>query len=277
MPHRSTAPSASFYTFDVTGFENGETSGSAAGYSPPSCGSSYADGDAAGSTSSITCSGGSATNYAFDVTDTATLTVTQATLTVTPGNQTLGFGDPAPGASFYTFSVTGFQNLEDASNADSYIPPTCGSGYVPGDPAGTYVGAITCGGGANDGTAGSARDYTGDDAAVADRTGTPGRQHREGLGERGRQVGRVAHVDRHASGDFCHGRRILGRDSFPEAAECDTAVHRAGIEKIEPETLREQLAQQPAPVGQLAEQLVEPRPAVVVRRGRRDLPLAPAQ
>ena len=55
------------YTFGVTGFVNGETTGTAAGYEAPSCTSGYTPSTpVAGSPLTITCSGGSATNYAFD-------------------------------------------------------------------------------------------------------------------------------------------------------------------------------------------------------------------
>src|ERR1035437_4985576 len=72
------------YTFSVTGFRNGETALTAAAYVAPSCTSAYTSSTPISSSPlPISCSGGSATNYTFDTSATAVLTIgalTQETL-----------------------------------------------------------------------------------------------------------------------------------------------------------------------------------------------------
>jgi len=65
-------PAAAFFTFDVAGFVNGESTADGS-YIAPECTTDYVAGDPAGSYD-ITCTGGSMTNYDFDY-GTATLTV----------------------------------------------------------------------------------------------------------------------------------------------------------------------------------------------------------
>lgn len=65
-------PAAGFFTFNVNGFVNGEST-SAGSYIAPECTTDYVAGDPAGSYD-ITCTGGSMDNYEFAY-DTATLTV----------------------------------------------------------------------------------------------------------------------------------------------------------------------------------------------------------
>ena len=132
------------YAFTVSGFKNSETTSTAAGYVAPTCSASgYSATLAAASTFTISCSGGSATNYSFVTTATTSATVSQAQLTVSPTSQSLTYGDAVP---TYTFAVNGWKNSENAGNATSYVAPTCTSAYTRTSPAGTPV-AITCSGG----------------------------------------------------------------------------------------------------------------------------------
>ena len=56
------------YTFAVAGFKNSETSSTAASYVAPTCSSSYTTTtNVSSSPVSISCSGGSATNYSFKI------------------------------------------------------------------------------------------------------------------------------------------------------------------------------------------------------------------
>jgi hypothetical protein len=147
------APGASFYTFEVSGFVLGEGKGSAAGYGDPSCTSDYTQGmHVADSPRPISCSGGSAADYTFSY-GAAALTINPATLTVTPDNQSVTYGDAAPGASFYTFEVSGFVLGEDESSAVDYGDPSCTSDYTQGMHVADSTRVISCSGG-------SADDYT---------------------------------------------------------------------------------------------------------------------
>ncbi|MDX6480075.1 MAG: hypothetical protein QOG85_585, partial [Gaiellaceae bacterium] len=120
---RTYGQAAPTYTFSVTGFQNGETAGTASGYVAPSCTSDYTTTtNVAASPRTISCSGGSANNYSFNTSATANLTVTKASLTVTPDPQSRTYGQAAPS---YTFSVTGFQNGQTAGTASGYVAPSC--------------------------------------------------------------------------------------------------------------------------------------------------------
>lgn len=131
-------------SFGVTGFANSETASNAAGYTAPTCVvSTYSVTSTAGTTHTITCSGGLATNYTFTTTATATATVTKATLTVTPDAKSVNYGDAAP---TLTFNVNGFRNSQTASTAAGYSAPTCSSSYTTTSVAGTPV-TISCSGG----------------------------------------------------------------------------------------------------------------------------------
>ena len=88
------------YTFTVTGFVNGETTGTAAGYAAPSCTSGYTmSTPVAGSPLTITCSGGSATNYTFDTSATAQLTIARADATCTVSGVSVTYDGTAHGAT----------------------------------------------------------------------------------------------------------------------------------------------------------------------------------
>ncbi len=147
------------YTFKVTGFVNSENAGDAAGYAAPNCGSSYSHTTSVTASPTITCTGGSATNYVFDDTATSNVTVNAATLTVTPDPQTRTYGDPVP---TYTFKVTGFVNSENAGDAAGYAAPNCGSSYSHTTSV-TASPTITC-------TGGSATNYVFDDTATSNVT-----------------------------------------------------------------------------------------------------------
>lgn len=142
VTYGDSAPDSSFYTAAISGFVAGEDESNADGYTAPTCGSTYADGDSVGTTS-ISCTGGAATNYTLDVTATGTLTIDPATLTVTPDAPsaiTYGDGTPTP----LSFVVTGFVNGESDTDA-GYTAPTCTVTYVAGDAAGDYT--VDCSGG----------------------------------------------------------------------------------------------------------------------------------
>ncbi|MFM7870382.1 MAG: MBG domain-containing protein, partial [Actinomycetota bacterium] len=148
------------YTYNITGFVNGEDEGTAAGYVAPTCDSNYDQFDAVGPYT-ISCTGGTATNYTFDTTATAILTVGAAQLTVDPSDMTRHYGAPEPA---FDFDVTGFMGSDSTISAAGYTGPNCNSDYDAGDPVGTYT--ITCSGG-------SATDYTFDTTSTATLTITP--------------------------------------------------------------------------------------------------------
>src|SRR5207244_4333509 len=84
------------YSRTVTGFLNGqgpESTTTAAGYTAPSCTSSYtATTPVASSPLTISCSGGAADNYSFVTSAPPNLSVTKAVLTVTPDDQYRTYG-----------------------------------------------------------------------------------------------------------------------------------------------------------------------------------------
>jgi len=147
VPNAVTVPYGSTvagYTATVSGWRNGESPlTNPAGFVMPVCGSSHAPTDAAGSVSTIVCTGGSADNYDVDVTGTSTVTVTKATLTVTPTATSVTYGQAVPAL---TFSVDGFVNGEAAESAAGFVAPKCTTTAVAGSNAGSYP--ITCTGGA---------------------------------------------------------------------------------------------------------------------------------
>jgi hypothetical protein len=100
------------YTFTVTGFVDGDTATTAAGYHAPVCTSSYTSTTDVGANPVITCSGGSATDYTF-LYKTAIVTITPATPTVTitnmPVSGTVGGGFtaiPATSGNGTAFTIT---------------------------------------------------------------------------------------------------------------------------------------------------------------------------
>ncbi|MDX6481457.1 MAG: hypothetical protein QOG85_1967, partial [Gaiellaceae bacterium] len=145
---RTYGQAAPSYTFSVTGFKNGQNAGTASGYSAPSCTSDYTTTTTvAQSPRSISCSGGSADNYSFDTSATASLTVSKASLTVTPDPQSRTYGQAAPS---YTFSVTGFVNGQNAGTASGYTAPSCTSDYTATTNVSASPRTISCSGGSAD-------------------------------------------------------------------------------------------------------------------------------
>lgn len=126
------------YTFGVTRFVSGEDAGNAAGYVAPTCDSDYTTSTpVADSPRTISCSGGSATNYAFDTSATASLTVSaasQATLAITgPASKTYGNAPFAP--------TTSGGSGSGAITFTSSTPTVC---TASGSATVTIVGAGTC-------------------------------------------------------------------------------------------------------------------------------------
>ncbi len=76
---------------------------------------------------------------------------------MTPDPQSRTYGQAAP---VYTFSVTGFRNLETPATADGYVAPTCSSDYTPTTSVALSPRTITC-------AAGTADNYTFDVTATA--------------------------------------------------------------------------------------------------------------
>ncbi len=126
------------YTFTVTGFRSGENAGNAAGYVAPTCTSTYtAATPVASSPLTITCSGGAATNYTFNATATALLTITaanQTALSIT-GPATRTYGDVPFAPTTSGGSGTG------AVTFTSTTPAVC---TASGSATVTIVGSGTC-------------------------------------------------------------------------------------------------------------------------------------
>jgi hypothetical protein len=96
------------YTFVVTGFLPGENAGNAAGYVAPTCTSAYTPATpVASSPLTITCSGGSATDYTFDTTATAALTIAQADPVCSVGGVTVTYDGLPHGATGSCLGVNG--------------------------------------------------------------------------------------------------------------------------------------------------------------------------
>ena len=129
----------------VTGFVNGQSSSTAAGFKAPTCNSvGYSMATNAG-TYGITCAGGSATNYSFDNSASSVLTVTKATATVTAASKSVVYGTANPG---WTFTLSGLKNSQTAATVAGLVAPTCVSTYTVTTAAGS-VPAITCSGGSS--------------------------------------------------------------------------------------------------------------------------------
>ena len=110
------------YTCKVTGFVNGETTATAAGYSAPTCTSAYSPTTSvSASPLQITASGGAANNYVFITTATANLTINPATLTVAASNASRNYGDPDPTPGF---TVTGFVGSDTWTTAPTGVIAT---------------------------------------------------------------------------------------------------------------------------------------------------------
>ena len=148
----STAPAASFYTFDYSGFVNSEDA--TALTTEPTCGSSFTNATASGSSLTISCGGGSnqgsagaAANYSFSYA-TNTLSVIDPTVYVVPTDYNLTYGDAVPAYAFTYY--------EDAAHTIVATPtvltaPTCSSGYTTSTAVSASPLTITCSGGSLDG------------------------------------------------------------------------------------------------------------------------------
>ncbi|HEY2233990.1 MAG TPA: MBG domain-containing protein [Candidatus Angelobacter sp.] len=118
------------FTFNITGFVNGETAAVVSG--SPSC-TSAAPAAAVG-TYPITCTTGtlSAANYSFTFVS-GNLTVTPAALTVAANNATRLYGDPNPA---FTGTITGIKNSDNiAAVYSTTADPTSPVGTYPITPA----------------------------------------------------------------------------------------------------------------------------------------------
>ncbi len=80
------------FTVSVSGFVNGESASTASGYNAPIASSTATTTTSAGTTSTITISGGSAANYSFNTSDTGTLTINKAAIS----NDLAIFGGNSP-------------------------------------------------------------------------------------------------------------------------------------------------------------------------------------
>ena len=100
-----------------------------------------------GSTHTISCTGGSSTNYNFTTTATGTLTVIPAPLTVTPFAKNLSYGAAIPATSFFDFVITGYKNSQNSTALSAQ--PTCSApSYTNTTNASPPTVAITCANGA---------------------------------------------------------------------------------------------------------------------------------
>jgi hypothetical protein len=120
------------FSAQLSGFVNGDTAAVVSG--APSCSSIATPASAPGSYP-ITCTVGTlaATNYAFDVSGSASLTVTTAALTITADDQSRAYGAANPAL---TAAYSGFVNGDDPS--DLVTPAILGTAATPASPAGTY-------------------------------------------------------------------------------------------------------------------------------------------
>ncbi len=169
----SAVPGSSFYTFT---YHTGSATGPVVTptvTTAPVCTSTYSATSPAGTPITINCSGGTSTNYTFNDTTTAVLTVTKATLYVVPNAQTIVAGSAAPGSSFYTFTYHTGSATGPVVTPTVTTAPVCTSTYSATSPAGTPI-TITCSGG-------TSTNYTFNDTATAVLTVTPAVKGTTGL------------------------------------------------------------------------------------------------
>jgi hypothetical protein len=126
-------------TFNVNGFRNSQTAANAAGYSAPTCSSSYTTTSVAGTPVAITCSGGLATNYTFNTSATASITIAKlGTLTITAGSPSaINYGGTTPANSF---SASGKATNDVISGVSYSYSGTSGTSYGPSASAPTLPG-----------------------------------------------------------------------------------------------------------------------------------------
>lgn len=121
------------FGYQITGFVNGDTSSVVT--TQPSCGVAGAHANAG--SYPISCSGGTAPDYTFDDSATATLTVNPATLTVTPDNQSRLFGTANPPL---TYTISGFVNGDGPGVVSGSA--ACATTALASSPGGSYP--ISC-------------------------------------------------------------------------------------------------------------------------------------
>ena len=101
------------FSVEVSGFVNGETTSTAAGFVRPTASSTATVSTGVGN-ADITISGGSANNYTFNNSDTGTLTIHPKALSVTAVAQSKVYGSDDPAL---TFNAVGFVNGDSVSLA----------------------------------------------------------------------------------------------------------------------------------------------------------------
>jgi hypothetical protein len=129
----------------ITGFAYSDTAANSAGYVAPSCSAtSYSRAATVGTTFTITCVGGTANNYSFNIGAPATATMVRAPLAVVADAKSVTYGGNLPSL---TFAINGWVNSESAANAAGYSAPTCTTSpsYTTTTAAGSSI-SITCSG-----------------------------------------------------------------------------------------------------------------------------------
>lgn len=126
-----------YYDAALTDEETGPAT-NIAGWSAPSCVSTYAATDHVGADPAVTCSGGTSTNYTFDFTP-GTVMIGKTTLVVTVADETIAYGDLTPA---FAPAYAAFQNGDDAAGLDA--EPDCAPVGYSGH-AGSYTVACTGG------------------------------------------------------------------------------------------------------------------------------------
>ena len=135
------------YTVTVTGFVNGETAATAAGYTDPTAASTYTKTTGAGSVS-ITVTGGAASNYTFSYTP-GTLTVNKRTITINWTNRSFVYDGQAhkPTATAgnvvnndtVKLNVTGEQTEVGSYTATAAFAATQANYELPSDKTTTFT------------------------------------------------------------------------------------------------------------------------------------------
>lgn len=116
------------YSITYSGFVNGETDTTAAGFTAPTISCNYQKGSPVTTDGyAVTLSGGSATNYSFKLVN-GKVTVNKATLTVKANDASVNMGQEAN----FTYTITGFVNgetevgLRNANALTGTVAFTCG-------------------------------------------------------------------------------------------------------------------------------------------------------
>jgi hypothetical protein len=126
------------YTFSVTGWVNGDTSGTAAGYVAPTCDSSYNSSTPASSSPvSITCSGGGADDYTFSY-GSSVVAIDAPAPTAAP-TQVVGGETGAP--SIAPTEIVGGETSVPTSNA---TPPSSSTDGSSSNDSGSIFALLIC-------------------------------------------------------------------------------------------------------------------------------------